>query len=56
MTGAPAPSRSVRHFLRDDDLSPGEQAAVLDLALQLKARELGMDTPVYQLQESHHVR
>ena len=26
------------------------------LALQLKARELGMDTPVYQLQESHHVR
>ena len=27
----------VRHFLRDDDLSPEEQAAVLDLALKLKA-------------------
>ena len=28
---------SVRHFLRDDDLSPAEQAEVLDLAEQLKA-------------------
>ena len=27
----------TRHFLRDDDLSPDEQAAVLDLALELKA-------------------
>ena len=26
----------TRHFLRDDDLSPAEQAAVLDLADQLK--------------------
>ncbi|HEY8590797.1 MAG TPA: ornithine carbamoyltransferase [Naasia sp.] len=26
----------TRHFLRDDDLSPGEQAEVLDLALALK--------------------
>lgn len=28
---------SVRHFLRDDDLSPAEQAEVLDLAAQMKA-------------------
>jgi ornithine carbamoyltransferase len=28
----------TRHFLRDDDLTPAEQAAVLDLAVQLKAR------------------
>jgi len=27
----------MRHFLRDDDLSPAEQAAVLDLAAKLKA-------------------
>ncbi|MFF2273031.1 ornithine carbamoyltransferase [Agromyces sp. NPDC058136] len=27
----------TRHFLRDDDLSPGEQAEVLDLAARLKA-------------------
>lgn len=27
----------VRHFLRDDDLSPAEQAEVLDLAIRLKA-------------------
>jgi ornithine carbamoyltransferase len=27
----------LRHFLRDDDLSPAEQAEVLDLAAQLKA-------------------
>jgi ornithine carbamoyltransferase len=27
----------TRHFLRDDDLSPAEQAAVLDLAVELKA-------------------
>ncbi len=27
----------MRHFLRDDDLSPGEQAEVLDLARRLKA-------------------
>ncbi|GAA1946115.1 ornithine carbamoyltransferase [Agromyces allii] len=27
----------TRHFLRDDDLSPAEQAEVLDLALRLKA-------------------
>lgn len=28
---------TVRHFLRDDDLSPAEQAEVLDLGLKLKA-------------------
>ncbi|PDQ35840.1 MAG: ornithine carbamoyltransferase [Candidatus Lumbricidophila eiseniae] len=28
----------TRHFLRDDDLSPAEQAEVLDLALQMKAQ------------------
>ncbi|MGC5019450.1 ornithine carbamoyltransferase [Micromonospora sp. DT47] len=27
----------IRHFLRDDDLSPAEQAAVLDLAARMKA-------------------
>lgn len=27
----------MRHFLRDDDLSPSEQAEVLELALQMKA-------------------
>jgi ornithine carbamoyltransferase len=30
----------VRHFLRDDDLSPGEQAQVLELAAQLAADRL----------------
>ncbi|WP_158893296.1 ornithine carbamoyltransferase [Amycolatopsis anabasis] len=30
-----------RHFLRDDDLTPEEQAAVLDLAAELKADPLG---------------
>ena len=34
-TDASAPK--VRHFLRDDDLSPAEQAEVLDLGLKLKA-------------------
>ena len=27
----------TRHFLRDDDLAPAEQAEVLDLAARLKA-------------------
>jgi ornithine carbamoyltransferase len=31
----------TRHFLRDDDLSPAEQAAVLDLAGQLRADRFG---------------
>jgi ornithine carbamoyltransferase len=31
----------IRHFLRDDDLSPAEQLAVLDLADELKADPLG---------------
>jgi ornithine carbamoyltransferase len=31
----------TRHFLRDDDLSPVEQAAVLDLADQMKADRFG---------------
>jgi ornithine carbamoyltransferase len=31
----------VRHFLRDDDLTPPEQAAVLDLADRMKADRLG---------------
>jgi ornithine carbamoyltransferase len=34
---APEPQRGLRHFLRDDDLSPAEQAEVLDLARVLKA-------------------
>ena len=40
----------TRHFLRDDDLSPAEQAAVLDLAEQMKkdrfsAASRGDDSP-----------
>jgi ornithine carbamoyltransferase len=31
------PAPRVRHFLRDDDLNPSEQAAVLDLAAAMKA-------------------
>lgn len=34
----------TRHFLRDDDLSPAEQAEVLDLAVQLK-RERWSERP-----------
>ncbi|ASO21436.1 ornithine carbamoyltransferase [Actinoalloteichus hoggarensis] len=33
-----------RHFLRDDDLSPAEQAEVLDLADELKKQPLGRQT------------
>ncbi|GAB1512307.1 ornithine carbamoyltransferase [Actinophytocola sp. KF-1] len=33
----------VRHFLRDDDLTPDEQLAVLDLADRMKADKLGFD-------------
>jgi len=29
-----------RHFLRDDDLDPAEQAEVLDLAIDMKADPL----------------
>jgi ornithine carbamoyltransferase len=36
------PQQSViRHFLRDDDLNPAEQGAVLDLAAQMKANRFG---------------
>jgi len=35
------PAGSPRHFLRDDDLSPAEQAEVLALAAQLKADRFG---------------
>ncbi|MET8267356.1 ornithine carbamoyltransferase [Micromonospora arida] len=31
----------TRHFLRDDDLSPAEQSAVLDLAARMKADRFG---------------
>ena len=31
----------MRHLLRDDDLSPAEQSAVLDLAMELKATPFG---------------
>jgi len=34
----------TRHFLADDDLSPTEQAEVLDLALAMKADPYGYDT------------
>ena len=40
--GAPAAGRAgPRHFLRDDDLSPAEQAEVLDLADAMKADRFG---------------
>ena len=35
----------MRHFLRDDDLSPAEQREVLELALRLKAGRFGADAP-----------
>jgi ornithine carbamoyltransferase len=38
--GEPA-SRPIRHFLRDDDLSPAEQCEVLDLAAAMKANRFG---------------
>src|SRR5437879_9972509 len=31
----------TRHFLRDDDLTPAEQGAVLDLAAQMKKDRFG---------------
>ena len=34
---APGPRHAPRHFLRDDDLSPAEQSALLDLADRVKA-------------------
>ncbi|GAA1911092.1 ornithine carbamoyltransferase [Nocardioides marmoribigeumensis] len=37
----------TRHFLRDDDLTPAEQAEVLDLALRLKA-DRGAEQPFGQ--------
>ncbi|HTZ94128.1 MAG TPA: ornithine carbamoyltransferase [Streptosporangiaceae bacterium] len=42
MTGPAAGpvSATVRHFVRDDDLSPAEQATVLSLAAELKADRL----------------
>ena len=33
-----------------------EVAALTYLALQLKARMEGLETPVYELQQSHHAR
>ena len=41
--GVPGDVMTTRHFLRDDDLTPAEQAAVLDLALKLKARRTTPD-------------
>ncbi len=38
----------TRHFLRDDDITPAEQAAILDLAVELKAdrwRDRPLDGP-----------
>ena len=40
-------STTIRHFLRDDDLTPAEQAEVLDLALRLKA-DRGAEQPFGQ--------
>ncbi|WP_099025362.1 ornithine carbamoyltransferase [Mycolicibacterium palauense] len=43
VTGAP-PTTGIRHFLRDDDLSPAEQAEVLALAAELKRAPLSRRT------------
>ncbi len=37
MTSATAPTPATRHFLKDTDLSPAEQAEVLELAVRMKA-------------------
>jgi ornithine carbamoyltransferase len=37
----PQGSRGIRHFLRDDDLTPAEQAEVLELAARLKQEPFG---------------
>jgi len=39
--GPPSAGDRLRHFLRDDDLSPAEQAEVLDLADAMKADPFG---------------
>jgi ornithine carbamoyltransferase len=36
----------TRHFLADDDLSPGEQSQVLDLAAELKGKRYGGPQPL----------
>jgi ornithine carbamoyltransferase len=41
VAGRAGPAAAPRHFLRDDDLSPAEQAEVLLLAAQLKADRFG---------------
>ena len=40
-TDGPTPTSPLRHFLRDDDLSPAELATVLDLADRFKADRSG---------------
>ncbi len=32
---------TIRHFLRDDDVTPAEQARLLDLAAEMKAAPFG---------------
>ena len=34
----------LRHFLRDDDLTPAEQGAVLDLADEMRKDRIGYRT------------
>ncbi|MGB6246278.1 ornithine carbamoyltransferase [Gordonia sp. (in: high G+C Gram-positive bacteria)] len=41
MTDSTTRPAGVRHFLRDDDLTPAEQAEVLDLAAQMKRDRFG---------------
>ena len=45
MTAAP----TVRHFLRDDDITPAEQAEILDLAVAVKADRWGRTHDVANL-------
>lgn len=40
-TGSPLTGKALRHFLRDDDLSPAELIEVLDLADRLKTERAG---------------
>ena len=39
----------TRHFLRDDDITPAEQAEILDLAEQLKSDRDLMHIPVVMI-------
>jgi hypothetical protein len=59
-TDGPTPTSPLRHFLRDDDLSPAELATVLDLADRFKADRSGFriaaEDELLALHEGNFVR